>query len=131
MILFFFMEIVLLIFPIHHTTQFEFKCGFRVKSFFPKNGFDWRPKISSASHNIQTRLWHGLCQQRLNAGVTNVKSVSEQQLKDRLTDYFRELEATGEEVCVTKDGRLVLKLISYNRYFGGYFGEGNDQRTKK
>lgn len=30
MILFFFMEIVLLIFPIHHTTQFEFKCGFRI-----------------------------------------------------------------------------------------------------
>jgi len=47
-----------------------------------------------------------------------MKVVSESTLKDRMSDYFREVEATGEELLVTKDGQLVLKIISYHRYFG-------------
>ncbi len=38
-------------------------------------------------------------------------------MKDRMSDYFREVEATGEELLVTKDGQLVLKIISYHRYY--------------
>lgn len=47
-----------------------------------------------------------------------MKVVSDTMLKDRMTDYFREVEATGEELLVTKDGQLVLKIISYHRYYG-------------
>ena len=47
-----------------------------------------------------------------------MKIISERALKDRMSDYFREVEATGEELLVTKDGQLVLKIISYHRYFG-------------
>ncbi|MFZ4702845.1 MAG: type II toxin-antitoxin system Phd/YefM family antitoxin [Candidatus Methylumidiphilus sp.] len=47
-----------------------------------------------------------------------MKTISESALKDRMSDYFREVEATGEELMVTKDGQLVLKIISYHRYFG-------------
>ena len=47
-----------------------------------------------------------------------MKVISEKALKDRMSDYFREVEATGEELQVTKDGQLVLKIISYHRYFG-------------
>ncbi len=47
-----------------------------------------------------------------------MKVVSESTLKDRMSDYFREVEAPGEELLVTKDGQLVLKIISYHRYFG-------------
>ena len=47
-----------------------------------------------------------------------MKVVCESVLKDRMSDYFREVEATGEELLVTKDGQLVLKIISYHRYFG-------------
>jgi antitoxin (DNA-binding transcriptional repressor) of toxin-antitoxin stability system len=47
-----------------------------------------------------------------------MKVISERALKDRMSDYFRELEATGEELLVTKDGQLVLKIISYRRYSG-------------
>jgi antitoxin (DNA-binding transcriptional repressor) of toxin-antitoxin stability system len=44
-----------------------------------------------------------------------MKVISETALKDRMSDYFREVEATGEELLVTKDGQLVLKIISYHR----------------
>ena len=47
-----------------------------------------------------------------------MKIISESTLKDRMCDYFREVEATGEELQVTKDGQLVLKIISYHRYPG-------------
>ncbi len=47
-----------------------------------------------------------------------MKIISENTLKDRMCDYFREVEATGEELQVTKDGQLVLKIISYHRYPG-------------
>jgi prevent-host-death family protein len=47
-----------------------------------------------------------------------MKTVTENALKDRMSDYLREVEATGEELMVTKDGQLVLKIISYNRYSG-------------
>ncbi len=46
-----------------------------------------------------------------------MKTISESALKDRMSDYFREVEATGEELQITKDGQLVLKIISYRRYF--------------
>ncbi len=46
-----------------------------------------------------------------------MKVISERALKERMSDYFREVEATGEELLVTKDGQLVLKIISYHRYF--------------
>ncbi len=49
---------------------------------------------------------------------TAMKVISESALKDRMSDYFREVEATGEELLVTKDGQLILKIISYHRYFG-------------
>ena len=45
-----------------------------------------------------------------------MKTISESALKDRMSDYFREIETTGEELQVTKDGQLVLKIISYHRY---------------
>ncbi len=44
-----------------------------------------------------------------------MKTVTENALKDRMSDYLREVEATGEELMVTKDGQLVLKIISYHR----------------
>jgi antitoxin (DNA-binding transcriptional repressor) of toxin-antitoxin stability system len=47
-----------------------------------------------------------------------MKVISETALKDRMSDYFREVESTGEELLVTKDGQLVLKIISYHRYPG-------------
>ncbi len=46
-----------------------------------------------------------------------MKIISERAMKDRMSDYFREVEATGEELLVTKDGQLVLKIISYHRYY--------------
>jgi antitoxin (DNA-binding transcriptional repressor) of toxin-antitoxin stability system len=46
-----------------------------------------------------------------------MKIISEHALKDRISDYFREVEATGEELLVTKDGQLILKILSYHRYY--------------
>ena len=45
-----------------------------------------------------------------------MKVISERALKDRMSDFLREVEATGEELLVTKDGQLVLKIISYHRF---------------
>ena len=47
-----------------------------------------------------------------------MKVTSERALKNRMSDYFHEVEATGEELLVTKDGQLVLKIISYHRDSG-------------
>ena len=55
-----------------------------------------------------------------------MKVISEKALKDRMSDYFREVEATGEGLLVTKDGQLVLKIISYHRYFGDTEPHPND-----
>ncbi|MEI7995611.1 MAG: hypothetical protein WCH01_11990 [Methylococcaceae bacterium] len=46
-----------------------------------------------------------------------MKIISEHALKDRMSDYFHEVEATGEELLVTKDGQIVLKILSYHRYY--------------
>lgn len=56
-----------------------------------------------------------------------MKVISERALKDRMSDYFRELEATGEELLVTKDGQLVLKIISYHRHSGEVESHPNDR----
>lgn len=56
-----------------------------------------------------------------------MKIISEKALKDRMCDYFREVEATGEELLVTKDGQLVLKIISYHRYCGEADSRSNDR----
>jgi len=56
-----------------------------------------------------------------------MKVISEKALKDRMCDYFREVEATGEELLVTKDGQLVLKIISYHRYGGEADAHQNDR----
>jgi len=44
-----------------------------------------------------------------------MKTVSENILKTRMAELFREVEATGEEVLVTDNGEMVLKIISYRR----------------
>ena len=46
-----------------------------------------------------------------------MKIISEHVLKDRMSDYFHEVEATGEELLVTKDGQIVLKILFYHRYY--------------
>ncbi len=56
-----------------------------------------------------------------------MKIISERALKDRISEYFREVEATGEELLVTKDGQLVLKIISYHRYSGETESHTNDR----
>ncbi len=45
-----------------------------------------------------------------------MKVISTRALRDRMCEYFHEVEATGEELLVTEDGELVLKIISYQRY---------------
>ncbi len=44
-----------------------------------------------------------------------MKIVSESTLKNRMTELFREVETTGEELLVTDNGEIVLKIISYHR----------------
>ena len=44
-----------------------------------------------------------------------MKIVSESVLKEKMSEHFRELENTGEELLVTNNGELVLKIISYHR----------------
>jgi antitoxin (DNA-binding transcriptional repressor) of toxin-antitoxin stability system len=48
-----------------------------------------------------------------------MKTVSDSTLKAKITEVFREIEATGEAVQVTHDGEAVLKIISYHRDSGG------------
>ena len=55
-----------------------------------------------------------------------MKIVSENVLKERMLDYFREVEATGEELLVTKDGEMVLKIISYQRELGTTDSNANE-----
>ncbi len=44
-----------------------------------------------------------------------MKTVSEKILKSRMTELFREVETTGEELVVTDNGEMVLKIVSYRR----------------
>jgi antitoxin (DNA-binding transcriptional repressor) of toxin-antitoxin stability system len=44
-----------------------------------------------------------------------MKVVSESTLRSRITELFREIEASGEELLVANNGELVLKIISYRR----------------
>ncbi len=60
-----------------------------------------------------------------------MKVISERALKDQMCDYFREVEATGEELFVMKDGQLVLKIISYHRYGGEDDAYPNDCRKAR
>jgi antitoxin (DNA-binding transcriptional repressor) of toxin-antitoxin stability system len=47
---------------------------------------------------------------------TAMKVISEKALRDRLADYLAEIEATGEELWVTENGQLVLKILSFQRH---------------
>ncbi len=44
-----------------------------------------------------------------------MKMISESALKARISECLREVEATGEELLVTNNGEMVLKIISYRR----------------
>jgi len=44
-----------------------------------------------------------------------MKVVSEMTFKNKMAEMFRELEATGEELLITENGQMVLKIISYHR----------------
>ena len=44
-----------------------------------------------------------------------MKVITETALKEKLSEFLREVEATGEELLVTNDGETVLKVISYRR----------------
>lgn len=44
-----------------------------------------------------------------------MKTVPDNILKEKIVDYFREVEATGEELIVTHEGEMVMKIISYRR----------------
>ena len=39
------------------------------------------------------------------------KSISKSKLKAKMLEVFRQLEASGEELIVTHDGKLVLKIV--------------------
>lgn len=40
--------------------------------------------------------------------------VSKSSFKDRTLDYLHEVEATGDELIITDQGRPVLKLVRYS-----------------
>jgi len=44
-----------------------------------------------------------------------MKTMSESTFVSRLAEIFMDLEKTGEEVVVTENGEMVLKLVSYHR----------------
>ena len=44
-----------------------------------------------------------------------MKAISENTFKNKMTEIFLELEASGEEVLVMEDGQMLLKLISYRK----------------
>ncbi len=44
-----------------------------------------------------------------------MKVITEAALKEKLSEFLREVETTGEELLVTNDGETVLKVISYCR----------------
>lgn len=46
-----------------------------------------------------------------------MKVVSEHILKNRITELFREIEASGEELLVANNGEIVLRIISYRREY--------------
>ena len=46
-----------------------------------------------------------------------------------MAELFREIEATGEEVLVTHNGEIVMKIISYRRELGGIESRANEQAS--
>lgn len=44
-----------------------------------------------------------------------MKVVSKSALKAHMLEYFRDIEASGEELVVTSHGQPVLKVIPYHR----------------
>jgi len=44
-----------------------------------------------------------------------MKVVSEMTFKNKMTEIFRDIEATGEEYLVIENGQMVFKIISYKR----------------
>lgn len=44
-----------------------------------------------------------------------MKVVSKSVLKARMLEYFRDIEASGEELIVTSNGQPVLKVVPYHR----------------
>jgi len=56
-----------------------------------------------------------------------MKIVTANILKSRMAELFREIEATGEEVLVTHNGEIVMKIISYHRELGGIESRANEQ----
>ncbi len=47
-----------------------------------------------------------------------MKMVSANNLKAKMLDFLREVEATGEALGVTDNDQMVLKIISYRRETG-------------
>ncbi len=47
-----------------------------------------------------------------------MKMVSANNLKAKMLDFLREVEATGEALGVTDNDQMVLKIISYHRETG-------------
>jgi len=56
-----------------------------------------------------------------------MKTVSENTLKTRMDEVFKEIEATGEEVLVTHQGEMVMKIISYHRESADKDSKGKDR----
>jgi len=55
-----------------------------------------------------------------------MKTVSESTLKNRMSELFREIETTGEELLVMNDGEIVLKIISYRREMAENLSNANE-----
>ena len=59
------------------------------------------------------------------------RTLSKDELQARMYEVFRELEATGDELLITEDGRPVLKVVpiqlrpkrSVQEVFGGVQGQ--------
>ena len=58
-----------------------------------------------------------------------MNTVSKSALKDRMLEYFRNIENTGEELIVTDHGRSVLKIVpvkkksTFKELFGKFQGK--------
>ncbi len=58
-----------------------------------------------------------------------MKVITETALKDKLAECLREVETTGEELLVTSNGEMVLKVISYQRENTGDESSEDDHDT--
>ena len=45
--------------------------------------------------------------------IRSMKKVSKSQFKPRALEYFREIEATGEEIVITDRGRPVVRIAPF------------------